>query len=257
MSRTDLSFAFAQARLQSRFGERPAAADWQHLEATRDLGAVLQVLRGGRLARWTSRLAAKPPLHDIERRLREEWLHAVDEVAAWQPPPWREGTRWMRWITYLPALQKLARGGRAPAWMRADPILGPIVAREPRERGQSLAATPLAPLAAGFGTPPDVAKAWAAHWQTLWPDGELARRPLRQVVALMRTHRQRLVEAPPEATSRESIQSLERRLELVFRRHPLSAAAGAAYVCLMQLDLQHLRGLLAVRALRDAPVAAP
>jgi hypothetical protein len=76
-------------------------------------------------------------------------------------------------------------------------------------------------------------------------------------VALMRSHRQRLAEAPPEATSRESIQSLERRLELVFRRHPLSAAAGAAYVCLMQLDLQRLRGLLAVRALRDAPVTAP
>ena len=55
----------------------------------------------------------------------------------------------------------------------------------------------------------------------------------------------------------ESMQSLERRLELVFRRHPLSAAAGAAYVCLMQLDLQRLRGLLAVRSLRDGPVAAP
>lgn len=184
-------------------------------------------------------------------------MRAVDEVASWQPEQWREGTRWMRWITYLPALQKLARGGRAPAWMRADPILGPIVAREPRERGPSLAGTPLAPLADGFGTPPDVAKAWAAHWQTLWPDGETARRPLRQVVALMRSHRQRLAEAPPEATSRESIQSLERRLELVFRRHPLSAAAGAAYVCLMQLDLQRLRGLLAVRALRDDPVTAP
>jgi hypothetical protein len=257
MSRADLSYAYAQARLQSRFGERPHTSDWQHLEATRDVGAVLQVVRAGRLARWTARITARPGVHELERRLREEWMRAVDEVASWQPEQWREGTRWMRWITYLPALQKLARGGRAPAWMRADPILGPIVAREPRERGPSLAGTPLAPLAAGFGTPPDVAKAWAAHWQTLWPDGESARRPLRQVVALMRSHRQRLAEAPPEATSRESMQSLERRLELVFRRHPLSAAAGAAYVCLMQLDLQRLRGLLAVRALRDAPVTAP
>jgi hypothetical protein len=257
MSRADLSYAYAQARLQSRFGERPHSSDWQHLEATRDVGAVLQVVRAGRLARWTERITARPGVHELERRLREEWMRAVDEVASWQPEQWREGTRWMRWITYLPALQKLARGGRAPAWMRADPILGPIVAREPRERGPSLARTPLAPLAAGFGTPPDVARAWAAHWQTLWPDGEAARQPLRQVVALMRSHRQRLVEAPPEATSRESIQSLERRLELLFRRHPLSAAAGAAYVCLMQLDLQRLRGLLAVRALRDAPVTAP
>lgn len=257
MSRADLSYAYAQARLQSRFGERPHLPDWQHLEATRDLGAVLQVVRAGRLARWTARITARPGVHELERRLREEWMHAVDEVASWQPEQWREGTRWMRWITYLPALQKLARGGRAPAWMRADPVLGPIVAREPRERGSSLAGTPLAPLAAGFGTPPDVAGAWAAHWQKLWPDGQLARRPLQQIVALMRSHREQLAEAPPEATSRDSMQSLEHRLELLFRRHPLSAAAGAAYLCLMQLDLQRLRGLLAVRALRDAPVAVP
>lgn len=256
MSRADLAYAYAQARLQSRFGERPATSDWQHLEATRDLGAVLQVLRAGRLARWTARINGRPGAHELERRLRDEWMRAVDEVASWQPGPWRAGTHWMRWITYLPALQKLARGGRAPAWMRADSVLGPIVAREPRERGPALVGTPLAPLAAGFGTPPDVARAWAAHWQTLWPEGESARRPLRQLVALLRAHRTRLAEAPPEATSRESMQSLERRLELLFRRHPLSAAAGAAYVCLMQLDLQRLRGLLAVRALRDAPVAA-
>jgi hypothetical protein len=243
--------------MQSRFGERPHSSDWQHLESTRDLGAVLQVIRAGRLARWTAGIPTRPGVHELERRLREEWLQAVDEVASWQPGPWREGTRWMRWITYLPALQKLARGGRTPAWMRADPVLGPIVARELRERASALAATPLAPLAAGFGTPPDVARAWAVRWQTLWPDDAAACRPLRQVVALMRAHRERLAEAPPEATSRDSMQSLERRLERVFRQHPLSAAAGAAYVCLMQLDLQRLRGLLAVRALRDAPVAAP
>mgnify|MGYP001031149648 CR=1 FL=1 len=143
MSRADLSYAYAQARLQSRFGERPHTSDWQHLEATRDVGAVLQVVRAGRLARWTARITSRPGVHELERRLREEWMRAVDEVASWQPEQWREGTRWMRWITYLPSLQKLARGGRAPAWMRADPVLGPIVAREPRERAPALADTPL------------------------------------------------------------------------------------------------------------------
>jgi hypothetical protein len=256
MGRTDLSFAFAQARLQSRFGERPVASDWQHLEATRDLGAVLQILRAGKLARWTSRFATRPGVHEIERRLREEWMSAVDEVAAWQPDDWREGTRWMRWITYLPSLQKLARGGRAPAWMRADPVLGPIVAREPRERAATLAGTPLAPLAAGFTTPPDVARAWASHWQTLWPRNARAREPLLQLVAVMRHHRERLAEAPPEATSRDSLQSLERDLERMVRRNPLTPAATAAFVCLTMLELQRLRGLLAVRSLREAAAVA-
>jgi hypothetical protein len=117
--------------------------------------------------------------------------------------------------------------------------------------------TPLAPLAAGFADPPDVARAWARHWQELWPRDAAARAPLAELLAAIRASRERLAQAPLEATSRDSIVALERRLAMLFRRNPLSPAATAAYVSLMQLDLQRVRGLLAVRALRDAPVAAP
>lgn len=257
MGHADLTFAFAQVRMQSRLGARPSASDWRQFDATRELATLLQALRGGPLARWTNRLAARPDVHEIERRLREEWLRAVDEVAAWQPAHWREATRWMRWVTYLSALQKLARGGRAPAWMRADPVLGPIVAREPRERAAVLADSPLGPLAAGFTDPPDVPRAWAGHWQTLWPKSRPARSPLAHLLATIRAHREHLAEAPPDAGSADAIRALERRLERVFRRHPLSPAATAAYVCLMMLDVQRLRGTLALRSLRDAPVAVP
>jgi hypothetical protein len=257
MSRADLSFAYAQARLQARFGARGGAADWQQIEATRDLGAVLQLLRGGPLGRWTGRLAARPGLHEIERGLRVEWLRAVDEIAAWQPARWRDAMHWMRWIAYLHALQKLARGGRAPAWMRADPVLGPLVAREPRERAAGLRGTPLEPLAAGFAAPPDVAGAWARHWQALWPRAEAARAPLGQVLAAIRDARRGLAEAPPEAGSGELLRALERRLVLIFRRHPLSPAATASCIGLLMLDVQRVRGALAVRSLRDAPVAPP
>jgi hypothetical protein len=257
MSGTDLDYGYAQARLQARFGSRPATSDWQHIEATRDLGAVLQIVRGNALARWTSRLATRPGVHEIERRLREEWLRAVDEVASWQPEQWREGTRWLRWIIYLPPLQKLARGGRAPAWMRADPVLGPIVARDPRERGPALARTSLAPLAAGFKLPPDVTGALTRHWQTLWPKERTARAPLERLLRTIREHFERLATAPATASSQESLQALARQLKASFRRHPLSPAAAVAYLALLALDLLRLRGALTVRALREAPVAAP
>jgi len=257
MSGTDLDFGYAQARLQARFSSRPVASDWQHIAATRELGAVLQIVRSNALARWTSRLATRPGVHEIERRLREEWLQAVDEVASWQPGHWRDGTRWMRWIIYLPALQKLARGGRAPAWMRADPVLGPIVARDPRERGPALAHTSLAPLAAGFAEPPDVAGAWARHWQTLWPEDRAARAPLERLLRAIREYCARLAEAPAEASSQDSLQALARRFQVSFRRHPLSPTTAIAYLGLLALDLLQLRGVLAVRALREAPVAAP
>jgi hypothetical protein len=257
MSGTDLAYGYAQARLQARFSSRPVASDWQHIAATRDLGAVLQIARGNALARWTSRLPARPGVHEIERGLRDEWLRAVDEVADWQPEQWREGTRWMRWITYLPALQKLARGGRAPAWMRADPILGPIVARDPRERATALAHTPLAPLATGFAEPPDVRGAWTRHWQSLWPEDRAARAPLERLLRAFREHRARRAAAPDESTSQDSLQALAHQLKVLFRRHPLSPVAAAAYLGLLALELRHLRGALAVRALREAPVAAP
>ena len=38
-----------------------------------------------------------------------------------------------------------------------------------------------------------------------------------------------LLEAPAGATSHESVQSLERRLSLLFRHHPLSAAAATRH----------------------------
>jgi hypothetical protein len=256
MGRADLSFGYAQSRLQARLGARPSAGDWQQLEATRDLGATLQVLRGGPLRRWTERLPARVGLHDMERRLRDEWRQAVSEVADWQPAHWREATLWMRWISYLPALQKLARGGRPRDWMRADPVLGPLVAREPRERVAALAGMQLAPLARGFGAAPDVTRAWTEHWQSLWPAAPAARRPLELLLAAMRRHRERLATAPAGATSRDSLLSLEHELERIFRRNPLSPAATASYVCLMMLELQRLRGLLAVRSLRDATVEA-
>jgi hypothetical protein len=257
MSGTDLAYGYAQARLQARYSSRPVPSDWQHIAATRDLGVVLQIARGNALARWTSRLPARPGVHEIERRLRDEWLRAVDEIADWQPRPWREGTRWMRWITYLPALQKLARGGRAPAWMRADPILGPIVAREPRERATALADTPLAPLATGFTEPPDVRDAWTRHWQSLWPGDRAARAPLERLLRAFREHRARRAAAPDEATSQDSLQVLAHQLKVLFRRHPLSPVAAAAYLGLLALELRQLRGALAARALREAQVAAP
>jgi hypothetical protein len=257
MSRADLSFAFAQTRMQARFGLRPTVADWQQVEATRDVGALLQLLRGGPLGHWTARLPARPGVHEIERRLREEWLHAVDEVARWQPEHWRDATRWMRWIVYLPSLQKIARGGRAPAWMRADPVLGPIVARGPAERAAALRGTPLEPLRGGFTERPDVPRAWSRHWESLWPRAMVDRTPLARVLALLRQARARLADAPPEMPSRELLRALEQRLALIFRRYPFSPAATASFVSLMMLDQQRLRGTLAVRSLRDSPVAPP
>jgi hypothetical protein len=256
MSRIDPSFAYAQARLQARFSDRPSAAEWSHVAATADLGALLQLLRSSGLAPWSARTGARPDVHEIERRVREEWVRSVDEVAAWLPRPWRESFRWLRWIVYLPGLQKLARGGRARAWMRDDPVLGPIVAREPRERGLALRRTPLAPLAGGFASPGGIAPAWTRHWRSLWPARRPGRAGLEALLRALAAQREHLAGVPASGRTDEALEALERRIRLIFRRNPLSPGAAAAYLALHALDLRRLRGELATRALREMAAAA-
>lgn len=255
MSRADTRFAYAQARLQARYGARPSAADWSHVAATADLGALLQVLRGSPVGRWTGRLGNRPGVHEIERRLREEWMRDVDEIAGWQPEPWRDCIRWLRWIVYLPVLQKLARGGRPPAWTRDDAVLGPIVARDPRDRGSALKRAALAPLSAGFEPPADMTGAWTRHWRQLWPPGAAARRPLEALLGEATRLRTQLAALPATARAEEALGACERRLQLAFRRNPLSPAAAVAHLGLLALDLRRIRGALATRALREDAMA--
>jgi hypothetical protein len=251
MGRLDTRYAYSQSRLQARYGARPSSADWSLVAATAELGALLQVLRGSSLGRWTVRLGDRPRVHEIERRLREQWLCDVDEVAGWQPGPWRDGVHWLRWIVYLPALQKIARGGRPPTWTRIDPVLAPIVAREPRDRRSALQGTALASLAVGFDAPADTLAAWTRRWRQLWPSHQAARRPLELLLGEATRTRTRLAELPAATRANETLELLERRLELAFRRNPLSPATAATYLGLLALDMRRIRGALATRALRD------
>jgi len=255
MSRPDCAFAFSQARLQSRLGSRPTAADWQRMQASRDLGGLLQTAGTTALAPWTQDLTARTPVHEAEQKLRRRWLAQVDEVAAWQPAAWRDAIAWLRWLPYLPSLQKLARGGKSPEWMRSDPVLGPVVAEDPRQRAASLQRTAFAPLAAGFAprsASPDVTGAWLRHWRSLWPlraPNELSlERVLKQVLAA----RAEIAAAPESAASNAALDRLERRLLVAFRRNPLSPVATVAWLGLAALDLMQMRGSVALRALHGA-----
>jgi hypothetical protein len=56
---------------------------------------------------------------------------------------------------------------------------------------------------------------------------------------------------------RRLLARLDRRLVATFRRHPLSAVATVAFLGLAALDLVHLRGAVALHALRPAGEGAP
>jgi hypothetical protein len=132
-----------------------------------------------------------------------------------------------------------------------DAVLAPIVAREPGDRSSALHGTAIEPLVAGFGQPPDTVGAWTRRWTQLWPSRQAARRPLELLLGEALRTRTRLAELPPTTRANETLKLLERRLELAFRRNPLSPAAATAYLGLLVLDMSRIRGALATRALRD------
>jgi hypothetical protein len=241
-------YAYSQARLQARLGARADNPDLQRAHAARDLSAFLQLVRGTSHARYVARIAPDSGVHEAERRLREEWHAAVEEVARWQPAAAQATVRWLRWLPYLPALQKLARGGRPPAWTRDDPVLGRIVATEPAQRATALLGTPLAPLSMALATHGGVMAAWAAHWRSLWPAAERERKGLEQLAVAVESLDTALRAAPASAASGEACVTLARRALRSFRAHPLSSGAAVAYLALVALDLLALRGAVARRA---------
>ena len=60
---TGAAFAYAQARLQSRHGERPGPLDWRRVQGVEDVTLYLQVARRTRLDRWVEEAAIARGVH--------------------------------------------------------------------------------------------------------------------------------------------------------------------------------------------------
>jgi hypothetical protein len=243
------SLEFAQARLQSRHGQRAGDADWQRLETAREFAALLDAARNSPLRPWLVGITAASTSQQIERVLRSHWRALVTEVAGWMPAPWQAAVLWCALWPDLPVLQHLARGGEAAGWMHDDPALRAACAVPPAERQAALAAGPFGPLASAWQAPESMASAWRAEWERRVPqplggveDG------LTQVATAVRQHGAAFAAAPP-GPGWLLRRSLQARLALLLRRASLEPAAAFIHVALCALDLERLRGELLGRAL--------
>ena len=241
------SFAYAQARMQARLGQRITIDELPRARAARDLGAYLQQVRSTALARHVARIAPGLDVHEVERRLWHEWRTAVEEVAGWQPERWRAAMLWLRWLPYLPALQKLARGGRAPDWTRDDLLLARVVANQPGRRASGLGGTVLEPLQLAIAAHDDVTTAWLTHWRSLWPHAPATATSLERMLRSIAESMPAAAAAGACSSTDEALRALGRRLLRSFRRHPLSPVGAFAYVGLVALDLLELRGAISTR----------
>lgn len=245
-----IEFAYAQARIQARCGQRLSPGAWQSLEASQGLSHYLHAVRGTSLRESVVHLNESADAHLIERSLREDWRVQVQQLGSWIPVGWRAAVLWLRTVPDLPALAHLLGGGPAYPWMRDDPVWQPVAGAEEGSRRQAMSSGELAPLGVPMDDKTSLVAAWTGQWRSLWPArpgqfpglGELGR-ILAEHFRLLASEHATLVNA---ASGREN---LERQLLKFIRRHRELPVAMFSFLGLLALDLQRLRGGLVRRAL--------
>jgi hypothetical protein len=266
---------YGYARLSARLAARPDERLWRQLRSARSLQAAVDALRASPAAPYVAGVAMRGTVDGVELAFRQHFRARVREAAAWAPQAWRAALRHTELLADLPALQHLLGEARPPRWLLDDPHLSSLAQADPVARRTRLAQGPLAPLAAaalaqhrpprragtGRGREPlhPLLQAWQAQWQQRWPRcGEEQRDSLLLLARTVREHLAAFGGLPPEAAAA----SRERLAERVLRQ--LHDAAGQpaalfAYLLLVALDLERLRGEFVLRAtglaLADAQAA--
>ncbi len=239
-------FAYAGARILARHGQRPVAEDWDRLAGVRDFGHYLQTTRDTGLEPFVRHISSSADGHEVERALLSAWRTHVQEVAGWQPEPWRPALHWLALLSELPALGHLLAGRPAPAWMAAFPVAGLVLRQEGADPRRVLAQGRAAPLVGPQGGAGKVLKERAfRHWRRLLPAGPGRYwPPLGGLEAALGRYLREVAQGSGDADG-----GLEHILVQTLRRHTQEPAAAYAYLGLVALDLQRLRGDLLRRRL--------
>ena len=231
------SFAYAQARVQARYGDRLEDSDWQRLGAVRSAGQYLETARATSLRPWVAPLAPDMDHHQQERVLRAVWRDTVAEVSAWLPSEWRDAARVWSDLPELASIEHVRRGWFAPEWSERDDHLAEALPEAAGESAQNAGA------------------AWLARWRNAWPLRRAAGRGAGgdRGGALSRLRGNRRARNAA-CLSRERSRYRPPNSPALFRRHAQTPAAIFAYLAFTWRDFERFRGgLIRRRLFHDGP----
>jgi hypothetical protein len=254
---TSSGFAYVQARLQARHGQRPEEERWHLLESSTDLGSYLQQARATALAPWVQHLPSHADTHEIEQSVRRNWRHYTDEIAKWVPEPWGDAIRWTGTLPDLPFVAHLALGGSIRPWMLQDPVLAPLALVDSQRREESLEASPFAGVAVAIRDKQPPVEAWLDAWESRLPAaGDIE--GLASLKRLLARHMENILQEPAARPEGPALRAqLAERLTSLFRRESGRIGAVFAHIGLLMLDVERLRGGLVLRALFPDPLERP
>lgn len=243
-----VSIAYAQARIQSRYGQRADASVWSKLHNIQDTGSYLQSAQQTAIRPWVLGISATYSSHDVELALRQKYRYHVDEVASWMPDDWHKSLQWIKRLADLPVLQYLAAGGDALEWMKSDPDISAFTAEDPQLRRQAMHAGGLQLLVDAMLDSASMLPGWLLHWNRLLPGSFASDAGLLKLNKLMLDQIQLQLHQHSAALPTD-YDPLFQRLRLLFRRYAFRPAGVCAYLAIVALDVHHLRSQLMQRIL--------
>ncbi len=243
-------FAYSQARLHARHGDRLDAAGWRRLTGVGDLLQLLQAARASALRPWVLPFNEDTDVHVMELWLRRQFREYVDTVASWQPAPWRDALRWTRRLPDLPALRHLLSGELAWPWMREDEALEMFIGEDGQARVETMRDSDCAPLVQAFEADLPLLEGWMGQWRKLWPTRTMSA-PLESLRLLQRRHLEVLTATTDVREADREREQLKQQLVAGFRRHVHNPAGAYFHLALMATDIAALRGELVRHRLFD------
>jgi hypothetical protein len=238
-------FSYAQARIQSRFGQRADEQVWLRLHNVLDLASYLQVAQQTPLRPWVLGIGASHNSHEIELALRQKYRHHVDEVASWMPTDWQMPLQWSKRLLDLPTMQYLLADGIVMPWMKADPEISEFAVNDPALRLQLMHVAGYDSLVNAWQQGDSMFTGWLSYWKQVRPRTTAFNNGLQNIESLL--HRQLQMQTNTDQAA--DYNAITDSLRILFRRYAFQPAAAFAYLAIIALDIHHVRNDLMLRLL--------
>lgn len=237
--------AYAQTRIQSRYGERADTSVWLKLHNIHDLGSYLQTAQQTPLRHWVLGLSSNHSSDDIELALRQKYRRHVDEVAHWMPNEWQKPLQWIKYLADLPVLQYLVAGGEPLDWMKSDPDITAFTADDPQVRLQSFQQAGNMRLLESWRQSGSMLTGWLSQWNRVRPKSVYFEKGLQSLEKLL--HQQMQYQLKYELALPTDFEAILDQLRLNFRRYAFQPAAVCAYLAIIAIDVHRIRSDLMQR----------
>ncbi len=239
-------FAYAQARLQSRYGKRANVNLWLRLHNIHDLASYLQVAQQTTLRPWVLGIGATHSSHDIELALRQKYRRHVDEVTGWLPVAWRVPLQWIKRLVDLSVLQYLLADGTPMDWMKSDPDINQFTGSDLALRLRAMQETDCASLVNAWQQKHSMLTGWLSHWNEIRPQTQAFDKGLQSMEKLL--HKQLQWHSTQTGiTLPTDYEITDADFRALFRRYAFQPAAACAYLATAAIDVQHVRSDLMQR----------